>query len=278
MPQKPLHPWITPRQGRRWRWPSPRRVGGLVLATLLGVLATSRPVPAAEFACAAGDVACLIDAINTANATGEANTITLEAGTYTLTAVDNTTNGPNGLPSVTSPLTIRGAKAHPTILERDASAPSFRLVHVAASGTLTLDRLILQGGQLLQNGNGLFNNGGTVFITHATFRNNGAGGFSGFGGGLFNSGGTVVITHSTFARNDTTQGGAWQMGPPGRWSLPTPRSRTTSRMRVVVSSTSEARCSSPTPPSPAMEPSWAAASSTSAGLSLRPARPAPWCW
>ena len=41
---------------------------------------------------------CLIAAINEANANGEANTIRLEAGTYTLTAVDNRTDGPNGLP------------------------------------------------------------------------------------------------------------------------------------------------------------------------------------
>ena len=44
--------------------------------------------------------------------------IVLDAGTYTLTAVDNTTDGPNGLPSVTSPLTLTGAGAETTSLER----------------------------------------------------------------------------------------------------------------------------------------------------------------
>jgi hypothetical protein len=34
--------------------------------------------------------------INTSTANGQANTITLEADTYTLTAVDNDTDGPNG--------------------------------------------------------------------------------------------------------------------------------------------------------------------------------------
>jgi hypothetical protein len=68
---------------------------------------------AADFACVAGDVACLIDAINQANANEEANTITLEAGTYTLTTVDNNTDGPNGLPSVTGLLTIKGAGGGP---------------------------------------------------------------------------------------------------------------------------------------------------------------------
>ena len=72
------------------------------IACGLGLLALVSLAPlsqAADFTCAAGDVACLITAINTANANGDANTITLEAGTYTLTAVDNDTEGPNGLPS-----------------------------------------------------------------------------------------------------------------------------------------------------------------------------------
>jgi hypothetical protein len=43
-----------------------------------------------------GNLACLDAAINTANANGEANTITLVAGTYTLAAVDNDPSGPNG--------------------------------------------------------------------------------------------------------------------------------------------------------------------------------------
>src|SRR6266581_2806027 len=73
---------------------------GIACVGLLVSLAP--PSQAADFACASGDVACLIDAITTANANGEANTITLEAGTYTLTAVDNITEGSpnerNGLP------------------------------------------------------------------------------------------------------------------------------------------------------------------------------------
>jgi hypothetical protein len=72
----------------------------VVLSALLG-LPRHSPAHVGEFTCAAGDVACLIDAINQANANREANTITLEAGTYTLTAV--------GLPSVTGVVTIQGA-------------------------------------------------------------------------------------------------------------------------------------------------------------------------
>jgi hypothetical protein len=48
---------------------------------LLALVSLAHPGHAADLACAAGDVACLITAITTANANGEANTITLEAGT-----------------------------------------------------------------------------------------------------------------------------------------------------------------------------------------------------
>jgi len=62
---------------------------GLLVALLIGTLGLAQPLRAAEFTCASGNVACLIDAINQANANGQANSITLRRGTYTLTAVDN---------------------------------------------------------------------------------------------------------------------------------------------------------------------------------------------
>jgi hypothetical protein len=123
-----------------------KTLGRLVMAALIGTLGLWQPSLAAEFTCAGGDVACLIEAIKTANANGDANTITLEAGTYTLTAIDNDTNGPTGLPSITVGLTITGAGADTTMIERAASAPRFRLLHVAATGVLTLEGLTLRGG------------------------------------------------------------------------------------------------------------------------------------
>ena len=56
---------------------------------------------AATFEVPAGDVAALIDAINAANTNMEANDIILASGsTYILTAIDNSTDGDNGLPSI----------------------------------------------------------------------------------------------------------------------------------------------------------------------------------
>ena len=161
-------------------WWCPWWLGLVCCVLLLSLVNLAHPSQAADFACAAGDVACLINAINQANANGEANTTTLEAGTYTLTAVDNTTDGPNGLPSVTGIVTIKGAGADATILERDASAPAFRLGHVAATGNLTFDSLALRGGSA------------------------GGSGSSGAGGILFNQGGTLTLTNSTLTSGSVT--------------------------------------------------------------------------
>src|SRR5438105_3266184 len=184
---------------RRLRW---WRITWSVAAVMALGLALALPlaVQAKTFQCGAGDVQCLIDAINEANANGEKNTIRLEAGTYTLTAVDNDTNG---LPSITSTLTIKGDGADTTILERDSSAPSFRLVHVATSGNLTLTGVTLRGGGNAPrfnfvSGSGLFNNGGVVTITQSTFAQN--------QGGLFTNGGTVRITQSSFIGNSAGPG------------------------------------------------------------------------
>jgi hypothetical protein len=103
-------------------------------------------VQAKTFHCPAGDVQCLIAAIAEVNASGKAkNRIDLEAGTYTLVDVNNLTDGANGLPSILGDLIIAGAGVDLTILERNSNADSFRLGHVAATGTLVLDGLTIQG-------------------------------------------------------------------------------------------------------------------------------------
>jgi hypothetical protein len=198
-----------------WRYRVMRSVS--IAATLIGTLALLQPGQAVEFTCASGDVACLIKAIREANANGEANTITLEAGTYPLTTADNNTDGSNGLPSITSPLTLQGAGADTTVIERAADAPTFRLVHVAATGALTLEGLTLRGGLAssgpqLKPGGGLLNDWGVVVLTRTTLTGNAAGG----GGGLANRGGTVLLTQTLVARNEafspTDGGGLLNMG------------------------------------------------------------------
>jgi hypothetical protein len=213
--------WIIGRRSHRW-----------VFGLLLGLLGGWQPGQAADFTCPGGDVACLITALNGANTNGGTNTITLAAGTYTLRDVDNTTDGPNGLPSITSTLTITGAGADTTTIERQASGsptpPQFRLLHVAATGSLTLNGLTLRGG----GGLGLFGGGiynvGILTLTNSTLTANTAysgGGIynvgtatlttciltantaSRVGGGIENYGGTVTLTTCTLTANTAGGGG-----------------------------------------------------------------------
>ena len=190
-------------------WGAGMRSSGQGLVILLGLLGCWQTCQAADFACPAGDVACLIEAINTANGNGQTNTIRLEAGTYTLTKVHNGTGGDtNGLTVIMSPLTIMGAGAETTIIERDTSAPEFRLLKVAETGTLTLKGLTLRGGESIGDGGGIYNSG-TLTLTHCTLVHNmtslvNLGGT--YGGGIYN-GGTLTLTHCTLAYNMAGGGG-----------------------------------------------------------------------
>jgi hypothetical protein len=147
-------------------------------------------------------VACLIAAINTANANGQVNTIRLEPGTYTLRAPDNDTDGPNGLPSITSALTLIGAGAGNAIIEREATAPPFRLVHVAQTGLLKLEGLTVRGGQLSGNlllgGAGLCNRG-TAILSESVLTENVI--LVDAPGGGIASDGRLVIAGSTISHN-----------------------------------------------------------------------------
>jgi hypothetical protein len=176
----------------------------MVCSFLCAVLLTTavQISPAATLTCAAGDVACLIAAIHIANSTPEADTIQLTSGTYTLTTVDNMTDGANGLPSITSALTIQGVGADQTIVERGVNAPQFRVVHVSPPGTLALHALTIRGGECRSSscaaGAGLYNQQGTITLTQSVMARNRAGLGA---GGLITHGGTVTITDSLIADN-----------------------------------------------------------------------------
>src|SRR5262249_36672681 len=96
----------------------------------------------------AATVAQLIADINAANLAGGSNTIKLAAHTdFTLSAVDNTTDGPTGLPVIAAGnnLTING-KGDALARSADLGTPAFRLFDVASGASLTLKDLTLANG------------------------------------------------------------------------------------------------------------------------------------
>ena len=188
-------------------WPRGRAVWIMVTA-LVVVLGLAPPSGAALFVCDSGDTACLITSITTANANGEVNLIRLGSGSYTLTAVNNATDGSNGLPSVTSALTIGGFGAGNTIIERAAGAPLFRIFHVGQTGSLNLEDLTVTGGnwggQVSFGGGGIFNRGTTI-ITHCDVTGNATTSAAGGGGGIASLG-RLFLAGSTVADNSSSHG------------------------------------------------------------------------
>ncbi len=170
-----------------------------------------------------GDVAGLASAIQTANGDGQADTIVLATnGTYQLTTVNNTTDGANGLPVITSSnLTIQG---HGATIERGTTAgtPKFRILDVGAGANVKLDDAIISGGLAwgsagLKGANGA--PGQTATAPGVPGGPGGSGqkgtdGGDGQGGGIFLSGGTLVLQQTTVKLNQAF-GGAGGAGGSG---------------------------------------------------------------
>jgi hypothetical protein len=177
----------------------------------------------------AANVSDLIADINAANLAGGSNTITLVAGTtYTLTAVDNNTDGPTGLPVITANdnLAIIG---NGDVIERSTATgtPALRLFDVAAGAVLNLTRLTLQGGTAASFGveapqniarGGAVYNVGTLNLDSVTVQGNTAQGraaeyvwgsllpaANAEGGGIYSSG-LLTITDCTIQNNAATGG------------------------------------------------------------------------
>jgi uncharacterized repeat protein (TIGR01451 family) len=180
------------------------------------------------------DTAALIGAITNANSSG-GDTLDLSAGcTYTLTSGPYSDGvGPDGLPIITSAITIHGNGA---TITRDTSAPAFRLIEMGGGSSLTADHLTLSqgnsagplGGGAILNLNaavtltnssvsaniaanvgtspgGGISNFATVTLTNSTLSDNSA---DGPGGGIYNStSGTATLTNSTVSGNGSNSGG-----------------------------------------------------------------------
>ena len=173
--------------------------GALALAAPVSATAASAATPHSSFfrivPCAAsragGGVHGLISAINGANAAG-GGTIRLAGGcVYRLTSVYGNTalgpNGPDGLPPITTPIMLFGRSA---TIEREGSAPAFRILEVNNTANLNARRLSLVNG-LDESGDGggaIYNEGHLTFFKVNLFANS----TTDSGGGLYNAPGGVV--------------------------------------------------------------------------------------
>jgi hypothetical protein len=199
---------------------SMKLVSAPFLVTLVALLLVSGGVgQAADFGCAGGDARCLVAAIRGANGSPGLSTIFLAEGTYTLTAVDNDTDGPNGLPSIVAFVDIRApGGAQRTIIERAPGAPDFRFFHVSPLGTLRLAGVTLRGGVHRASGpspdplatalgGAIFVDRGRLGLGDVRLTDNVAdGAFAAHGGAIFSNAGTVAVFRSTIANNRVTGG------------------------------------------------------------------------
>jgi hypothetical protein len=207
--------------------------------SLLAAAPAARAATTVNIPCSGpgGGPAGLVAAISAANATGGA-TINLAAGcTFQLTTANNTspTLGSNGLPVITSPVTMNGAGA--TIAGNDSS---FRILEVSGTGNLTLQGLTITGGNTAGMGGGILNLEGALTLNHSQVTHNAAQGgpmsagggiatgtlgagplgtttlnasrvtantTSGSAGGILNRGGTLTLNASQVSGNTAANGG-----------------------------------------------------------------------
>jgi len=204
----------------------PALAGAIVLASGLAVL-----IPVAAQAAVACSQTALVAAINLANSSGGGNVPLTPGCTYTLTQSNGGgTNGPDGLPIITTAISLTGSA---NVITRSTSAPPFRIVEVSATGNLTLTSVTLSNGSAQTgNGGGILNFGSVTLtsggLTGNTAPDNGGGIASGptagaaatftdsvltgntvtngSGGGLYSQGGTATFTGTAVSHNTALLG------------------------------------------------------------------------
>ncbi|MEO3771336.1 hypothetical protein [Micromonospora sp. B9E7] len=149
----------------------------------------------------------LIAALVHANAGNGATLKLTERCTYTLTAfapvaTPPTAHGPNGLPVITKPITIKGEGA--TIV-RAANAEPFRILEVGSGGNLKLRDVTIKGGSANVSGGGgiRVSAGGEATLEHINVVQNRA---AGAGGGIANFGITKISGKTEHGKDSATSG------------------------------------------------------------------------
>lgn len=178
-----------------------------IFLAFMSIILISTPVPSEAAGYTANDAASLIAAINAANASPEADIITL-TGNIVLNDSNyaaDPTDGLNGLPSITSEIIIDGAGF--TISRDPASTNQFRIFHVSSTGNLRLHDVTVTGGYA-NAGTTAGNSGGAIYVswselivTNSTITGNQA---SYGGGGIAAIDSSVDTVMSTLSNNKVT--------------------------------------------------------------------------
>ncbi|TQF07963.1 hypothetical protein E6W39_01140 [Kitasatospora acidiphila] len=171
--------------------------GKLAIRTLsaLGAAALIVTGVAATPAVAHTFVPCSSSALATAitNANTSGGTLTLTPGCiYTLTTA---------LPSIQNTITIEGDGA---TITRDVSAPAFRILTVAATGSLDLRDAIITNGDAAGDFGGGIRNDGVLKVRQSIIRDNNADFSGGIGG---NTGSTTHVYRSLISGNTALHDG-----------------------------------------------------------------------
>ncbi|MEU9720013.1 hypothetical protein [Streptomyces sp. NPDC047976] len=222
----------------------------LVTGSLVAVPAQAAHATPVQVPCSAAD---LVKAIETANATPGADTIRLAQGcTYKLRAPDPVHPG-NGLPVITSKITIDGRGA---TIERDGhgkEVPKFRIIYVDKTGELTLKGTTVRGGYAtdcpafpdavgIACGGGISNNG-KMKIIHSRFTGNTSASRLFAQGGGIDSPGRASISDTEVSGNHVVydgpnpEGGAAGGGISNDGPLTVKRSRLTGNTTTVTPGT-----------------------------------------
>jgi CSLREA domain-containing protein len=194
--------------------------------SLVGVatlLSAGESLRAATFNIANEDVTALKAAIIAAGGNGQDDIVNLAvSGAYTLTAVDNSTNGDNGLPllftDANHTITINGNGA--TIQRSSAvGTPYFRILYFVCTGNNTVcgndqktvndlsivNALLANPGGTNFSGAGALFDRGNVTMNRCQFTENNS---THYGGGISNGADSLVLNNCTFTDNDSDDGGA----------------------------------------------------------------------
>jgi hypothetical protein len=145
----------------------------------------------------------LRDAFDDAASSGEPDTITVPAGTYSITQNTQLFATDDGL------VMLNGAGAGSTIIQKNLtnSSPVFQLN--VADAALTVSGVTVRNADAT-SGAAIQNNSGALTVLSSEFTNNSA---ANDGGALANSGGTMIVRDSTFTENHSNDDGGF--GPGG---------------------------------------------------------------